>query len=238
MEVTEMEQTVEYYMEKGRAENAAGNYDEAREAFTEAIKLNPDNAQAYYERGKVTDKYGIYYEDAEDDFCKALELDETLTDVYLELACYDILYSGDTPDCTEMLTAYVEGRPNDPKAYGSRAWAYLMIGEYKESIEDFTKAIDLSTEAYYDDYFRRGVCYAGIGKIDLALADIKKAISMNPTCHEYYAYRAKVYDFLNDFDKRDRDNAIAEFLVTPGETIQEVPYDPLTFSIIIDDVEK
>jgi tetratricopeptide (TPR) repeat protein len=173
-----MKKSAENYLEKGRAERAAGNFEKARKAFTKAIELDPNNAQAYFERGKGRDDINNYFDDALDDFYKALELDPNLTDVYLEIVCFDAL-QGCQPDESdlEMMTKYVEGRPNDPNAYNERAYGYFATGQYAKAIEDYTKAIELDPE-YPPYYFERGILYENIQKFDLAIMDYKTVIRL------------------------------------------------------------
>uniref|UniRef100_UPI00258A1BFB tetratricopeptide repeat protein n=1 Tax=uncultured Brachyspira sp. TaxID=221953 RepID=UPI00258A1BFB len=49
-------------------------YEEAIEDFDKAIKLNPDNTDAYNNRGFTKENLGLY-EEAFKDYKKALELD-------------------------------------------------------------------------------------------------------------------------------------------------------------------
>lgn len=235
-----MKKSAESYLEKGRTEKAAGNYEQARKEFTRAIDLDPNNALAYFERGRV--KVGPeYFQNAIDDFWKALDLDPNLTDVYLDIVCCNASKGYPPDDCDiENITKYIEGRPNDPNAYNERAWGYYMLGQYAEAAEDYTKAIELCPEdnGYY--YFRRGCSYGRSGKLDLSLADMNRAICIDPTNPEYYYARGVLHGMLGDSEKRDRDHKTAEHLwhlkATAPEKIRELQYDRLTGSVMFDDV--
>ena len=206
-----MKKSVESYLEKGRAYRAAGNYEEARRTFAKAIKTDPSNAQAYYERGKTRDGGDDYYDDALDDLYKALELNPNLTDVYLEIVCNDALL-GLYPDeeGNEMMTKYVEGRPNDPMAYIERAWGYFMTCHYEKAIEDYTKAIKLFSEDCDNDiFFMRGCSYAKMKNFDLALHDFNKAICIKPDEPEYYFERGVLYENFQNINLAIADYKIA-----------------------------
>ncbi len=62
------------YHTRAAAKAALGNYDEAIEDFSEAIRINSDNALYYYERAQAKEAHGLH-EEASADFAKAKEID-------------------------------------------------------------------------------------------------------------------------------------------------------------------
>lgn len=82
-----------------------GNYEEAIIAFTAAIKIGPNRAEAYVGRGDAYIKSGETEENlsfAQTDYEQAIELDETCVDAYLGLADVYIL-QGDYDKALEIL---------------------------------------------------------------------------------------------------------------------------------------
>ncbi len=62
------------YHTRAAAKAALGNYDEAIEDFSEAIRIKSDNALYYYERAQAKEAHGLH-EGAKADFAKAKEID-------------------------------------------------------------------------------------------------------------------------------------------------------------------
>jgi tetratricopeptide (TPR) repeat protein len=62
------------YHTRAAAKAALGNYDEAIEDFSEAIRIKSDNALYYYERAQAKEAHGLH-EEAKADFAKAKEID-------------------------------------------------------------------------------------------------------------------------------------------------------------------
>jgi len=79
----------------------------------------------------------------------------------------------------EDTTAAINLNPKDAKAYYDRASAYGVIGNSKQSVEDFTVAIFLSPSS--GAYIGRGVEYGKIGKTEWAIKDFEAATRIDTT---------------------------------------------------------
>jgi len=190
-----MEESVEYYLEKGRAEKAAWNYYEAREAFTKAIEIDPTNAQAYYERARAGGMgEGIeYYE-------KALELDPNIGDAYWGIA-EDYLRKGYPYEhIIPVMMKHVSVNPNDPDVYRHRAIVYIWHKRYHHAIDDLSIAIAMDLQGNDNDYRERGLCYSWVWKYEEAIKDVSQAIKMNPENPLSYDIRGESYAKLHKFD--------------------------------------
>lgn len=80
-ETIEESSDVEWF-EKGRQAVIAEKWNEALNAFNKAIKLNPKNTEAYFNRGSAHDELGNY-EQAIVDYNKAIKLNPIYIDAYL-----------------------------------------------------------------------------------------------------------------------------------------------------------
>ena len=71
-------------------------------------------------------------------------------------------------------------------AYNNRGYTRILLGNYKQAISDFDRAIEVgSAEAYA--YNNRGFAYLRLGQLSKALADIKHSLQLDPD--NAYAHR-------------------------------------------------
>jgi tetratricopeptide (TPR) repeat protein len=114
-----------------------------------------------------------------------------------------ILYFLETNNNTNFYTYFLKGR------------IHFVEGEYYESIENYTKAIELNN-SYKESYYGRGLNYGFVGGQFLPLAeeDFKKYIELDNILFEktgYHAYGAWagyndlawIYFLMNDFKKQE-----------------------------------
>jgi Tfp pilus assembly protein PilF len=63
--------------------------------------------------------------------------------------------------------------------YEFRGHAYLEAGQYQAAINDFTKAIDLDSQAIYG-WRMRGRAYYFLNQFDNAMSDYRAALRIDP----------------------------------------------------------
>ncbi len=83
--------------------------------------------------------------------------------------------------------------PQDWSYYNLRGHAYYNIADYDKAVSDHTHAIFLKYDYDYA-YYWRALCYIKKGKMELAIDDIRMAISIDPN---YSKYQEFLYS-LND----------------------------------------
>lgn len=79
----------------------------------------------------------------------------------------------------------------------AKAYAYSASGQYSESIDAFSKAIELEPRNA-DAYGNRAVSYSRIGNYQKAIEDFNKAIEINPNLAEAYGGRGFAYDNIGN----------------------------------------
>ena len=116
---------------------------EAVRDYDDAIRLNPQSAEAYYKRGLFYQNQN-YAERAMDDFDKAIRIDPQFAKAYGNRA-YAYLnqrqYAMAIADCTRAINL----NPKDAVAYLNRGVAYKLQGETNKALADFEKATALSS---------------------------------------------------------------------------------------------
>lgn len=154
-----------------------GNPDRAIADYDAAIKLNPQLAEAYRERGFAYDEKRDY-DRAIADETKAIELNPALVDAYRwRASAYGNKGDHDREIADE--TKLIELQPGDENAYYFRAAAYENKGDHDRAIGDYNKAIELKPGSGFA-YYGRGVANAAKGDPARALTDFRAAARLIP----------------------------------------------------------
>jgi tetratricopeptide (TPR) repeat protein len=186
------------------------DYTKALQLAGQAIKSNPRNARAYYDRGIAYMHLGesmravADYEKAIVDFNRAIELNPNGWGAYIGRG---LMYSrtGHEEKALVDLSQAIRINPHFGGAYDDRGNVYEHFRRYNEARDDFEKAIQLqpSSFAVHND---RGCLYQLIGKYDKALADFNESIHYNPGNAAAYYNRGNV-----QLQTGHCDEAIADF---------------------------
>ncbi len=172
-------------------------YDSAIADFSQAIKLLPNYAKAYCNRGDVYALMGKR-DLALQDLTKALEIDPFYARAY---SSRGILYSkmNSYDLAIQDFTQALKIDPKSTKDYNNRGITYKLKGDYQHAIEDYSHAISLNPN-FYAAYLNRGKLHKVNAKWDLAIEDFAHAIMLNPKQVQPYFERANIYESLNQLD--------------------------------------
>ena len=172
--------------------------DKIKEAAREQL------AVIYYNRGLAYARSN-QYEEAINDFNKALELDPKYAgaynnrgNVYHELKQYK--------KAIEDYNKALELNPNLTVTYSNRGITYCKLNKTEEAIEDYNAAIKLNSK-YAKAYYDRGNAYYELNNYKKAIKDFKKALELNPKDAGAYANRGITRLQTNE----DLDKAIEDF---------------------------
>lgn len=194
MQVESLSTVFERLMQEGEA-----NEDEtATQVYTNALKIRPQSARAYAERGRVYYSHLQDYEKAKLDLVHATQLDPKETRAYFWLG---FLYSkqtsiykrqSDALAAIHSFTRCIELGEEDYQGgliliYEVRGHLYLFLNEPLNAIEDYNKLISLGHEGIY---FKRGEAYLmladSVGSLTnkrerllLAKADFQKQLDIS-----------------------------------------------------------
>jgi len=186
---------------------------------TEKIKVDPNNIEAYIERG---DAYVNENQDekAIDDLTKAIELGSKSSSVFFQRGC-SFFSLEKFENAIEDLSMAITINPDDVLAYLNRGELYRESKQYERAIADYSKAIVLGSEfdskmnseiekldsvnqADYIDstvYYRRGLSYSLLHQYKKAIDDYSIAIKMRPSyCAGYYFARGICFNQLQQVE--------------------------------------
>lgn len=109
-------------------------------------------------------------------------------------------------EAAELATQAIEQKPDLAEAYVLRGLAYGNMGRPKDSVADFTKAVELKPEA--TTYLHRGNAHSELDEHAKALEDFDRALKLNPKTRGAYRQRGranfkagKVEQSIADFDR-------------------------------------
>ena len=164
-------------------------------AYNEAIRLNPNLAEAYNNRGIVRKELGDK-PGAIDDYNQAIKFNPNLALAYYNRGIVR-KELGDKPGAIDDFNQAIKINPNDADAYYNRGIVRKELGDKQGAIDDYTLAIKFNpnlAQAYYN----RGNDYRKSGANQEAIQDYSQAIKINPNFTESYYNRGVARYALGD----------------------------------------
>lgn len=148
------------------------DYRSAIEDYTEAIKINPQNENAYNNRGNAKDNHHDY-KGAIVDYNMVEELNPKDQQVYRSRghSRYELKdYYGAIEDYTKA----IEINPRYDANWTQRGMAMYELQDYRGAIADFNRVIEMNPKEGYV-YYYRGMAKIRIGQKDGGCMDLSKA---------------------------------------------------------------
>jgi tetratricopeptide (TPR) repeat protein len=167
-----------FYADRGWDSIKKKDYDAAIRDSSEAIRLDPNYAAAYYYRGIA---YGIMkvHDKAIADYTEAIRLGPNFAPAYSNRG----LAFNNKKEYDQAIVDYTEAirlDPNYAKAYFNRGCVYgINKKEYDQAIADYTEAIRLRPNDALA-YSNRYLAYLARGDRDLAWADYQRVTELDP----------------------------------------------------------
>ena len=152
-------------------------FEEALEQFDKATMINPQDANAWGNKGATLGELGKH-EEAITCYDKAIQIDPRYADAFNNRGTA-YANKGEYNRAILNYNKALEINPRDAKAYYNRGTAYADKGEYDRAIRDFNEALEINpmdAEAYYN----RGNTYEKKGEYDRAIRDFNEAKEIDP----------------------------------------------------------
>jgi Flp pilus assembly protein TadD len=137
-------------LERGKQLYRDDNDEEAVQAFQEAVKLDPDLAEAHFRLGLGYEALGKR-EESEAEYKKAVE----------------------------TYKKYLEDHQDDSEVHYDLGQTYAGLGQYSEAIREYRLATKLK-EDDPDIYYDLGVAYTKLAQYDAAAAAFSKSLEIDP----------------------------------------------------------
>jgi len=180
----------------------AQKYDAALADFDEALRLNPNVAKVWLNKGNVLAAMGRN-DSSLVAFNRSLALQPNMADTWnnrgaLKLQMQD--YPGAIADCSRAL----ELNPNHRDAYANRALAHVQLQQWAQAVDDSRRAVEVAP-GRPDNYLQLGTVAFGLTKLGrygeaVATFDqvIREAPPNEPRVAAYYLYRSSAREGAGD----------------------------------------
>ncbi|MBS9389954.1 MAG: tetratricopeptide repeat protein [Dolichospermum sp. WA123] len=183
-----------FYLSRGNVRDDLGDKQGAIDDLNQAIKINPNFAQAYYNRGNVRDDLGDK-QGAIDDYNQAIKINPNDASAYNNRGnVRDDL--GDKQGAIDDFNQAIKINPNDASVYYNRGNAKYDLGDKQGAIDDYNQAIKINPN--YAAYYNRGIVRNDLGDKQGAIDDYNQAIKFNPNNADAYYNRGIVRNDLGD----------------------------------------
>ncbi|MEI6444370.1 MAG: tetratricopeptide repeat protein, partial [Nostocales cyanobacterium ELA583] len=140
--------------------------------YNQALKINPNYADAYYNRGLTRDDLGDK-QAAIQDYNQALKINPNYADAYNNRGILRAKL-GDKQGAIQDYNQALKINPNDAYAYLNRGLTRYDLGDKQGAIDDFNQALKINPN-YAKAYYNRGNAYATLGDKFQARSDFQQA---------------------------------------------------------------
>jgi len=220
--VQEEELTAQQWFERGFA---AAHVDEKVRFYSEAIRLKPDYADAFYNRSLARRAQGDL-EGALQDCSEAIRLKPDHANAFVIRGIVGRA-QGDLEGALRDYNEAIRLKPDDANAFNNRGLARSDKGDLEGALRDYNEAIRLKP----DDataFYNRGIARRDQGDLEGALQDYGEAIRLKPDDANAFYNRAQIWKTkahhsaaITDFQKyldlgggqRDGDTAKVERMI-------------------------
>ena len=175
----------DFYIQ-GVYKHQKGDYKGAVADYNQALRINPNYALAYSNRGVARSELGDN-QGAVADYNQALGINPNDALAYYNRG-NTRLGLGDNQSAVADYNQALRINPNDADAYNNRGLARRGLGDNQGALADFNQALRISPN-FALAYLNRGVARRGLGDNQGALADFNQALRINPNYADAYSNR-------------------------------------------------
>ncbi len=173
-----------------------GRYQEAIEAYKQAIRIKPDYADAHYNLGVACDKLSRWQDEIEA-YKQAIKIKPNYAKAYYNLGIsYEDL--GRYPDAVEAYKQAIQIKPDYAEAYINLGVTYCKLGRYQDATEACKKALTIKPN-YAEAYINFGVIYYKLGRYQDAIEAYKQTIKIKPDYAEAYYNLGVSYENISRY---------------------------------------
>jgi len=179
-------------------------FKEEIEVCQKAIKINPDDAEAYFNLGAVYGKFG-HLEEAIEAYKKALEIKPgyTIAQQNLDKARTDLQK---THGRFELQEEIIQIDNKNITVCNQQGISYIESEDYEKAVKVLKECIKISPD-FAEAYFNLAKAYGGLGRADIAVGFLKQAIRIKPDFVDAHYHLGSCYIVVgksSEFQQRIR----------------------------------
>jgi tetratricopeptide (TPR) repeat protein len=185
----------------------------AVDAFTQTIRQDPDNMEAYYERAMTYATLG-QFQHAIEDFGKVILRNPNDTNALIGRGA-SYINVGDYDRAVADLDRVLQKERQNDVAFFDRGLANAGLARHRQAIDDYGQVIRRRPK-WPTTWYNRGIVYAASGDFRAAISDYTEAIRLRPDYSVAYANRGVTHAELSELPQAlaDLDQAIR---LQPGD---------------------
>ena len=194
------------HTQRGLALMMLKRYDEAEQAYSRAIELDPKRALAWHQRGLLKIERGRFAE-ALADAGEAIRLDPDFAWAYVGRARAHAGL-GHLEEALADFEAALQREPRDTEILLSRGGLYFNVGRHEDAVADMTRVIEDNPDEPRA-LWNRAAVYILMKKYDRAIGDLTHYIAVEPGNSEAYANRGHARALKGEYAESVEDYAMA-----------------------------
>ena len=217
----------------GVRQQQRGNLEEAVRAYTEALRLDPEMAPAYSNRGSA------YLNMGWPDLAIA-DADEAISREPRQPVAYSVLGNAhhalgkahqereeqeqardEYDQAARYLSQAIRINPRFAGFYSDRGAVHRAAGRLAAAIDDFSQAIRLE-KRFPVPYNNRADAYIATGALDLAIRDLNEAVKLDPRFAVAFVNRATARAMMGQREQAQRDINVAVGLGLDRRALEEM----------------
>lgn len=172
------------------------------ENLTQALKLNPSNAQLYYFRGLAQIKLK-YAQAAIEDFTQAISLNPQYVEAYYQRG-HIYYYLRDGQKAIEDYRKIISLNSNEALAYLYCGIVRNTQGQIQAAINNYNQALYIRPD-YTEAYLYRGISFDQLGDLYKAIENYNQALCICPELTEAYSRRGLAHHRLENYQEALKD---------------------------------
>jgi len=159
-----------------------GKYEEAIAAYTDHLRLNPNDLTTLYNRGRAYQELGKD-EKALEDFQKVAKQDPTNVNALLSIANDYFIRLRDYENAIFFADKVLNQNPN-AMAFTLKGKALQKLGKIDDAMSAYNDALS-TNDSYADAYLSRGSLYIYLNRNQRACSDFQKAGALGLEVEQY-----------------------------------------------------
>lgn len=165
-------------------------YEDAINAYNQALKIQPDLADTWNNRGVVLTRMQRYQE-AIDSYEKATQIRPNYPDAWNNKGVV-LLEMQQFPEAISCYEKAIEAKADYADAWNNRGVALSKMQKYEEAVISYNQALSIKND-YTDAWNNLGVAFTKLSNYDAAIESYNNATKIRPDFYRVWYNKARCY---------------------------------------------